>query len=231
MAADLFVFEFMRTVFRAVRNHSLIGESLATTLQSRLPSGYLGGWQFAFALILALSVTGNYGPGDDRRDPRRLFAGCALGVALPLWIPLWTQGPGIVLLQYALTVLLVGGCIVAERFTIDRMASLFSPPERRAARTIFVGSASDCRAAARNPAIVESGEFRDRGFVDLHSPPAADAVGSIMEFPRILHQTRAEVVVACGYLPDNHLHDVAEAALSAGCHLVSVPRSISIAGV
>jgi exopolysaccharide biosynthesis polyprenyl glycosylphosphotransferase len=78
---------------------------------------------------------------------------------------------------------------------------------------------------------VESGDFQVKGFVDVTTPPASDAVGSIMEFPRILNQTRAEVVVACGYLPDHQLHDVAESALTAGCQLLSVPRSISIAGL
>ncbi|MEO8294534.1 MAG: sugar transferase [Gemmatimonadota bacterium] len=229
--ADLVAFESMRTLFRALRDHAAGGDRLAAVLQSRLPSGYLGGWQFATALVMGLYVTGNYGPGDDRRNSRRLFAGCAFGVALPLWIPLWTQGPGIVLLQFVATVLLVWAGVAVERFTIDRLVAMISPAERRAARTLFVGPAAACRAAALNPAITESGEFRDKGFVDLHTPPAADAVGSIVEFPRLLHATGAEVVVACGYLPDTTLHDVAEAALSAGCQLLSVPRSISIAGV
>jgi exopolysaccharide biosynthesis polyprenyl glycosylphosphotransferase len=229
--ADLVAFHLMRTIFRAIRDHAAVGADVATVLQNRLPSGYLGGWQFAAALILGLYVTGNYNHGDDRRDPRRLFAGCALGVALPLWMPLWSQGPGIVLLQYVLTVLLVWAGIVAERLMLDKVVSTISPAGPRAARTIFVGPAADCRAAARNPAMVESGDFRMRGFVDLHTPPAADAVGSIMEFPRILHETGAEVVVACGYLPDHHLQDVAESALSAGCQVLSIPRSISIAGL
>lgn len=229
--ADLVAFQLMRTIFRAIRDHAAVGADVAAVLQNRLPSGYLGGWQFAAALILGLYVTGNYSHGDDRRDPRRLFAGCALGVALPLWMPLWNQGPGIVLLQYVLTVLLVWAGIVIERLLLDKVVATISPAGPRAARTLFVGAAAECRAAARNPAIVESGDFRVKGFVDLHTPPASDAVGSIMEFPRILHATGAEVVVACGYLPDHLLQDVAESALSAGCQLLSVPRSISIAGL
>jgi exopolysaccharide biosynthesis polyprenyl glycosylphosphotransferase len=229
--ADLVAFQLMRTVFRAIRNQAAVGADVAGVLQSRLPSGYLGGWQFAAALILGMYVTGNYNHGDDRRDPRRLFAGCALAVALPLWMPLWNEGPGIVLLQYTLTVLLVWAGIVAERLMLDKVVATISPNGPRGARTVFVGNSADCRAAARNPAIAESGDFKVKGFVDLHTPPAADAVGSIMEFPRILHETGAEVVVACGYLPDHQLQDIAESALSAGCQLLSIPRSISVAGL
>ncbi len=229
--ADLVAFQLMRSLFRALRDHAAVGADVAAVLQDRLPSGYLGGWQFAAALFLGLYVTGNYSHGDDRRDPRRLFAGCALGVALPLWMPLWSQGPGIVLLQYALTATFVWSGILVERLLIDRIAAAVSSGERRAARTVFVGPAADCRAAARNPAIVESADFRVKGFVDVHSPPASDALGSIMEFPRILHETGAEVVVACGYLGDRQFTEVAESALSTGCHLLAIPRSISVAGV
>lgn len=229
--ADLTAFELMRTVFRAIRNEAVIGSSIAEALQSRMPSGYLGGWQFASALVLGLYVTGNYDTGDDRRDPRRLFAGCALAVALPLWISLWTQGPGLVLLQYCITVVAVWGVIVIERLTIDRIVEAVGNPARRAARTIFVGPAGDCRTAARNPALAGTRDYRHLGFVDLALPPDPEALGHILEFRQVLHKTRAEVVVACGYLPDHHLNTVAETALAAGCQLLSVPRSISIAGV
>jgi exopolysaccharide biosynthesis polyprenyl glycosylphosphotransferase len=229
--ADLVAFELMRTVFRAIRNNAVIGNSVAGALQDKLPNGYLGGWQFASALVLGLWVTGNYSHGDDRRDPRRVFAGCALAVALPLWMPLWTQGLGIVLLQYCVTVLVVWGVIVAERLLIDKLVERISSPERHAARTIFVGPVNDCRVAARNPGLVDSGDYRNLGFVDVAMPPDPEALGHVLDFRRLLHETGAETVVACGYLPDHHLHDVAEAALSSGCQLLSLPRSISIAGV
>ena len=35
----------------------------------------------------------------------------------------------------------------------------------------------------------------------------------------------------CGYLPDRELQDVVNISLAAGCQLLSVPRSIEVAGV
>jgi len=47
----------------------------------------------------------------------------------------------------------------------------------------------------------------------------------------VLHETGAEAVVVCGYLSDGRFHDVVDAALTAGCKVLAVPRSIEIAGV
>src|SRR5207302_1699018 len=92
LVADLASFYVMRALLRAVRDDSVFGSSVASFMYSTLPKGILNGWQFAVALIVGLWVTGNYGPGDQRRDPRRLFLACALATALPLWMTLWTKG-------------------------------------------------------------------------------------------------------------------------------------------
>jgi exopolysaccharide biosynthesis polyprenyl glycosylphosphotransferase len=130
-----------------------------------------------------------------------------------------------------MTATLVWAGIVLERLLLDKIVTTVAPGERRAARTVLVGHAADCRAGLKNPALQNSPDFGFRGFVDLHNPAAADALGSIMEFPRILHETRAEVVVVCGFLPDQQFNEVAKSALSTGCHLLSIPRSTSIVGV
>ncbi|MGE3524637.1 MAG: sugar transferase [Gemmatimonadales bacterium] len=230
MLADIAALQFMRLVLRSIRNEALLGSSVAATLQDRLPAGYLGGWQFAAALIIGLYVTGNYSPGDYRRDPARLFLGCALAIALPLWLSLWTDGFGLVLFQYAVTVLLVWGGIAVERLMMDRLVARVLP-RPRATPALLVGNAADCRATAQTPAFARGDEFRLMGFVDLHSPPASDAAGGMFNFARLLHKTRAEAVVICGYLSDPHLHDVVGTALSAGCEILSIPRSVTIAGV
>src|SRR5205814_7753957 len=66
---------------------------------------------------------------------------------------------------------------------------------------------------------------------DTHIPPAPSALGHIVDFAAVLHDTRAEAVVVCGYLTDARFHDVVDAALTAGCKVLAIPRSIAIAGV
>src|SRR5437764_1014231 len=84
-------FGVMRELLRAVREHALLGAAVAERIQLGFPTGSLNGWQYAVALFVGLVVVGAYGPGDQRRDPRRLFAACALATALPLWATLWTS--------------------------------------------------------------------------------------------------------------------------------------------
>src|SRR5437762_12392717 len=75
------------------------------------------------------------------------------------------------------------------------------------------------------------GECRPVGFVDVHVPAAHDALGHAVDFRTVLHRTGAEVVVVAGYIPDNRFREVVAASLEAESQLLSVPRSIAIAGV
>src|SRR5438445_9217765 len=231
VAADLATFALLRGLIRAARDGAVFGEGLAQEVQRVLPAGYLNGWQFAGALLLGLLVTGSYGQGDRRRDPARLFAACTLAAALPLWSALWTRGPGLVFLEFALTAGLVWVAIVAERLTIDRMKAWVRPPERDALDTLFVGPAGACVTAMRSPAFAVGTGYRPIGFVDTQTAPASGAVGHISDFSVLLAASGAQVVVVCGYLSQAQFQEVVDTALAAGCQLLSVPRTLEIAGV
>src|SRR5438552_14412105 len=231
LVADLAWFYVMRGVVRVVRDYASFGDSLATQLQDVLPQGILNGWQYAAALFVALFVTGNYGRGDQRRDTRRLFIACALATALPLWMRLWTRGLEPVIVQYAITTVLVWAGLVTERRVIDQIVVRFFPMYRNAAPTLFVGPAEACRDAIQSPTFALGGECRPVGFVDVHVPAAPDALGRAVDFRSVLHRTGAEVVVVAGYIPDNRFREVVAASLEAESQLLSVPRSIAIAGV
>src|SRR5260370_42334719 len=139
----------------------------------------MNGWQFAAALFVGLLIRGNYGQGDRRRDPGRLFLACALAAALPLWTALWTRGLEVVLLEYSLTVVLVWAGVVGERLGIDQIIARLRNPDRDAADALFVGPAVDCNAAAASPAFGHRADYRPIGFVDIQSPSGAGALGHI----------------------------------------------------
>src|SRR3989441_4387444 len=185
---------------------------------------------FRSALLLGLLVTGSYGQGDRRRDPARLFAACTLAAALPLWTALWTRGPGVVV-EFSLTAVLVWVAIVAERLTIDRIKAWVRPPERDALDTLFVGPAGACVTAMGSPAFAVGAEYRPIGFVDTQTAPASGAVGHISDFSVLLAASGAQVVVLCGYLSQVQFQEVVDTALAAGCQVLSVPRTVEIAGV
>jgi exopolysaccharide biosynthesis polyprenyl glycosylphosphotransferase len=231
LVADLAAFGLMRELIRTVRDTEALGAAVGAGFRSLVPAGYLNGWQYAAALFLGLLVLGNYGPGDRRRDPWRLFLACALATALPLWMLLWTRGFEPVLVQYSLTTILVWAGVVAERLTIDRVIARVRNPERDAADTVFVGPPEECRAAASSRAFGRGSEYRPIGFVDLQSPPSLGALGQIGDLPILLAASGAEVVVICGFLKDSQFRQVVDAALAGGCQVLSIPRAIDTAGV
>jgi len=231
VAVDMLSFGVMRELLRAVREHALLGAAVAERIRLGFPTGSLNGWQYAVALFVGLVVVGAYGPGDQRRDPRRLFAACALATALPLWATLWTRGVEPVLLQYAATVVLVWLALVVERLTIDRVVARVYPPDQNAIDTLFVGPAGECIAAASSPAFATGTDYRPIGFVDVHIPPAPGALGHVSDMPLLLAASGAQVVALCGYVTDKQFQDVVDVALAGGCQVLAVPRAAEVAGV
>jgi exopolysaccharide biosynthesis polyprenyl glycosylphosphotransferase len=229
--ADLASFYVMRALVRAVREDAVLGQGVASRLHSLLPPGLLNGWQYAAALFVGLVILGNYGPGDERRNPKRLFLACALATALPLWMSIWSRGVEVVALQYVVTTLLVWLGLVTERQLLSSVIDRVRPRPEGRLSTLFVGPAEACRATQASPAFSGDSEYHPIGFVDTHIPPTAGALGHIVDFAAVLHDMSAEAVVVCGYLTDARFHDVVDAALTGGCKVLAVPRSIEIAGV
>ena len=229
--ADLASFYVMRALLRAIRDDAVLGSAASLQLSKLLPPGILNGWQYAAALFVGLLVLGNYGPGDARRHTKSLFLACALATALPLWMTIWTRGVEVVAVQYVMTTVLVWFGLVAERQLLDSIVDRLRPRRQDALSTLFVGPAEACRETSSGVTFGTDSEYRPIGFVDTHIPPAPSALGHVVDFASIIHDTGAEAIVVCGYLTDARFHDVVDAALTAGCKVLSAPRSIEVAGV
>ena len=221
----------MRVLVRAVRDNALLGQTAAGDVRAVLPAGILNGWQYAAALFMGLLVLGNYGPGDMRRDAKRLFWACALATALPLWMTVWTRGIQPVALQYALTTILVWIGLLTERQLLDAIINRVRPGQREALRTLFVGPAEACRETEASPAFAVESECRTDWLRRHPHPAGACGIGS---YRRLRVGASGDECRGCCdlRLPDRRpFHDVVDAALTAGCKVLAVPRSIAIAGV
>ena len=231
VVADLATFAVLRELYRLVLGGTIAPDPLARVTNELLPAGYLEGWQYAAALLVGLLVTGNYGPGDRRRDPVRLLVACVLATALPLWAPLWHRGLGLVAVQFTVTTAAVWVGLVAVRFALDAVDARFAGRAPGSSRTVLVGPAAECRALAARPAFAPRGEHAVLGFVDVATPPDPAALGGLEDLSALLQQRHVEAVVVSGHLSDGDLRDVVEQAITAGCHVFSVPRVFELPNV
>lgn len=231
LAGDLAIFWLLRALIRLVRDQAVLGGEVARLAELVSPRGILNGWQFAAALVLGLVVTGNYGQGDERRDPKRLLTACALATALPLWMTVWTRGLGVVAAQYSVTTLVVWLGLASERRIIDWLVARVLPPSRQAARTLLVGPGDDCIRAQGSALFGAGSEFLVLGYVDIQVPSGPGALGHISTLHEVVTDAHAEAVVVCGYLSEPRFQAVVDAALASGCQLLSIPRALEVAGV
>lgn len=229
--ADVGSFAVMRALTRTIRDAAVVGTWAADLAQRVTPAGILNGWQYASALFVSLVLLGCYRAGDRRRDPKRLFLAAALATALPLWMSIWIRGPSVVAVEFAITTVLVWAGVFAERLVVDRIVQWVRPPEESTARALLVGSRGDCDAVATMPALRASAEFRHVGRVDVGLPIAPGALGHLVEIGRIIHESRADTVVACGNLSDGQLNDLLGVALATGCRVLKLPRGATVPGV
>ncbi|HEU4761336.1 MAG TPA: hypothetical protein VFS74_03385, partial [Gemmatimonadales bacterium] len=210
--------------FVAITGLGLLLSSLDTSVIGdifRLP---IATPRFVVALAIGLYVAGNYSSGDDRRSAHRLLYGVALATLLEIWTIVWAGGVTQGVLVLIATAFAVWTTLVLERLAVDRLVDAFAPGPKHAARTIFVGPAEMCREAAEYPALSIASEFSRLGFLDVRRPAAPDALGSVDDLARTLHDLRVETVVVCGYLSDLQLQALVSVALAAGCHILTVPR-------
>ena len=187
--------------------------------------------RFVMALAIGLYVAGNYSSGDDRRSAHRLLYGVSLATLLEIWAVVWAGGLTQGVLVLIATAVIVWTALVLERLVVDRLVTVFAPGPKHAARTIFVGPSEMCREASVYPALSIPSEFARLGFLDVRKPAAPDALGSVEDLARTLHDLRVETVVVCGYLSDLQLQALVSVALAAGCHILTMPRAIEVAGV
>ncbi|HXG47235.1 MAG TPA: sugar transferase [Methylomirabilota bacterium] len=223
-AADLGVFLLLRQVVRALRDSAMLGSSVSNLVSAAIPRGYLGGWQFAAALLLGLAAAGAYGRGDQQANAGHVLAGVLLGVSLSLWHSIWTSGPAAVALQFAVTSLAVWAALATERSVVDRVLSRLLS-RCRESRIPLVGDRRDREAVAAFKALTGGSRVVPIGWVyPGRARVDGEYLGTTERFWELLHRADADTVVLCGDLDPASYESVVEASCAAGCHVLALSR-------
>ncbi|HET7553122.1 MAG TPA: sugar transferase [Gemmatimonadaceae bacterium] len=232
LIVDCAAFLLLRTVVRGLRMFAT-GGAQGDFIHWLFADGYLGGWQYAAALLLALLTRGTYGAGDGRRDPGRILAACALATALPLWASLWTQPLLQSAGQYVLTVPPAFVVILAFRLLLDQAIVKFAPHPSAGtlSRAILVGHAGECIDMRGRRALTERGGIEVLGFVDVLPQATRGSLGTIDALEALLLEHRADTLILCGPVDDNAVMNVMRAARTTECQVLTAARRFELAGI
>jgi exopolysaccharide production protein ExoY len=230
LAVDLSTYFAVREVIRTFRSAEWLGSAVQGAINHVFAMGYLGGLQYACALVGGLMVMGCYGPGDRRRDVQRLYLAVTLATALSLWSDLWYGSAVVVASRFVATAIGFGTILVIARLVVDRLVMRYWHKPTRA-RTLLVGPAEECEKVLRGRVLSKHTGFDVIGFVDTAMPPAPRAYGQLSELDTILYENCVDTVVLCGQMSERRLTRVVRAAVAAECHVLSRVRSFSAAGV
>lgn len=232
LVVDCAAFLILRTVLRGLRLF-VTGGTEGEFIHWLFADGYLGGWQYAAALLLALLTRGTYGSGDGRRDSGRILAACALATALPLWASLWTQPALLTAGQYILTVPPAFVVIYAFRLLLDQLIVRFAPHPSAGtlSRAILVGHAGECIDMRGRRALTERGGIDVLGFVDVQPQAARGSLGTVDALEALLLEHRADTIILCGPVDDNAVLNVMRAARTTECQVLTAARRFELAGI
>ncbi len=221
VALDVVASQTIRVIAHALRGVPAVVDFAAQRVDRLVNVGWL---QLAAALLVGLYLTGAYGYGDHRRNPRRILLGCAIATMLPLWAGFWTA-PAQIALEFLVGTLLLGAAVLAGRLTIDAVIDRFMPAPLP--RTVLVGTAESCQDVAENGDKAIATGFSIAGSIDT----AAIHGLSVEGLRRELVSSGADTLLLCGQLDDAAFATIVRAAMMAECTVLATARRLSLPGI
>jgi exopolysaccharide production protein ExoY len=221
VALDVVAAQTLRVIFHALRGVPAVAQFAAQRLDRLVSIGWL---QLAGALLIGLYLTGAYGYGDHRRNPRRILLGCAIATVLHLWNAFW-RTPAPIALQFVIGTLLLGTAVLVARLTIDAVIDRFMPAPLP--RTLLVGTPESCADIAENGDKAIARGFSIAGSIDI-----AEIQGlSVEGLRRELVSSGADTLLLCGQLDDASFATIVRAAMMAECSVMATARRLALPGV
>lgn len=230
---DFAGFLIARSVLKGVRDGGWVVSPVVDAVTSHLPTGYLGGAQFFFALVVGLTATRAYGMADQWRDPTRILLGVGLAVGLALWSSLWQESLGVALLRFVVTSLALGLLLIALRAMVAWALRAVRRSGHYQVPSILVVDPGAFPPTERTALFGPDSAFHLTR--RIAAPPESVSADALEAYEQLLasaiRDEQAETVFVAGSLPGSVLALTADIALASGAELVALSRLGELMGI
>jgi lipopolysaccharide/colanic/teichoic acid biosynthesis glycosyltransferase len=224
--SDLGTVVSVRALIQVVQDHAVLSHGLGVLLSTLMPPGTLGGWQFAVACLVALTITGAYGRGRGR-DQGRIIVGVAVAALMMLYPQLWERSADAVAMRLATVIAGFTPALLLSRTLTEKLIGRVVPSLGPSRVVLVSGGASDWIDSA----LLDSGPDARFHIVATVATNRGSPRRALRELPRVIDDTRADSILLAGPLADRDFAFVADTALASGCRLLAAPRTARVAGV
>jgi len=222
--SDLGTVVSVRALIQGIQDHAVLSDRLGVLLSALIPPGTLGGWQFAVACLLALTITGGYGRS---RDQGRIIVAVAVAALMMLYPQLWERSADAVAMRLATVVAGFTPALVLSRTLTEKLISRVVPSVVASRVVLVSGGASDWIDSG----MLGSGPDARFHIVATVATNRGSPRRALRELPRVIDDTGADSILIAGPLADRDFAFVADTALASGCRLLAAPRTARVAGV
>lgn len=186
---------------------------------------------FWVAMILGLFATGAYSRHRALNTPIRIAAASLLA-AVAAVVPL----AAVIGLRSAISeTSVIAGIVVVTlifaRLGAERFLHAIWPREMGAAPAILVGAPDAAESRMTEAVTAGGGDYRVVEHYQAKAGAIAEPAVVAGTLDRMIDLHQAEALIVTESLPDRHLRELVEAALTAGCRVLCPPRAVEIEGL
>ena len=225
--SDLGTVVSVRALIQVVQDRAVLSDRLGVLLSALIPPGTLGGWQFAVACLLALTITGAYGRRGRGRDQGRIIGAVAVAALMMLYPQLWARSADAVAMRLATVIAGFTPALLLSRTLTEKLIRRVVPSLVPSRVVLVSGGASDWI----DPAMLGSGPDARFHIVAAGATNRGSRTPVLRELPRVIDDTGADSILIAGPLADRDFAFVADTALASGCRLLAASRTARVARV
>jgi len=217
LAADLLILFAAHATVDMARSTEAFSGMLSTFLSQLIPRGTFPRVEVLTAVIMGLTIFGNYRGRSRWHQPAMLLAGSSLGLSLVFWSRIWSgisleKVFGFVVVLAAIAVALSTG-----RHLLYRIVERIRPTPLTISRAVILGSWNRADELKRSDGIRMNRHLTVVGHVTVDRLTSDDALGALSDLVWILERHNIDTIVIADQLDDDVLRDVLEVADRTGC--------------